>query len=144
MLNGEIVCDDCLDVDISPTESSELCLVATYAENCLQEICIDVKVVEETEIYIPNIFSPNGDGVNDHFKFQSNSDGLMIESITVFDRWGELMFESNGSINNEDAVMWDGSFNGTPCNSGVYIYVIKYLDIKGNLVDKVGDITLVR
>lgn len=144
VLNGEIVCDDCLDVDISPTESSELCLVATYAENCLQEICIDVKVVEETEIYIPNIFSPNGDGVNDHFKFQSNSDGLMIESITVFDRWGELMFESNGSINNEDAVMWDGSFNGTPCNSGVYIYVIKYLDIKGNMVDKVGDITLVR
>ena len=143
-LAGEVICDDCLFIDIEPTEDAELCMLVTYADGCEQEICIDIKVIIETEVYVPNIFSPNNDGVNDHFKFQSNSDNLMIESITIFDRWGEIMFASTGSINNEEAVMWDGSFNGSPCNSGVYIYVLKFLDIEGNMVEKAGDVTIAR
>ncbi len=144
MLGEEVVCDDCLFIDIEPTEDALLCMLATYSDSCMQEVCIDIEVIIETEIYVPNIFSPNGDGINDYFRFQSNSDNLMIESINIFDRWGELMFEASGVINNEDAVMWDGSFNGTACNNGVYIYVIKYRDIEGNMVDKAGDITVMR
>jgi gliding motility-associated-like protein len=143
-LDGEIICDDCLSIDLEPMEDAELCMLATYADNCEQEICIDIKVIIETEVYVPNIFSPNNDGVNDFFKFQSNSDNLMIESITIFDRWGEIMFASTGSINNEEAVMWDGLFNGSPCNGGVYVYVLKYLDIEGNMVVKAGDVTIAR
>lgn len=144
LIGDEVICDNCLTIEIEPTEDTELCMVASYSDNCFQEVCIDLKVIVETEVYVPNVFSPNGDGVNDHFKFQSNSDNLMIESITIFDRWGELMFEAAGSINNEEAIMWDGTFNGTPCNSGVYIFVIKYLDIEGNMEEKAGDITIMR
>jgi len=143
-LGDEIVCDDCLFIDIEPTEDTELCMFASYSDSCFQDFCIDIKVLVETELYVPNIFSPNGDGMNDYFKFQSNSDNLMIESINIFDRWGELMFEANGLINNEEAVMWDGSFNGSPCISGVYIYVIKYREIEGNMVEKAGDVTVMR
>ncbi len=144
ILDGEVICDDCLTIDIEPIEDAELCMIASYSDNCEQEVCMDLKVIVETEIYVPNIFSPNGDGVNDHFKFQSNSDNLMIESITIFDRWGELIFGAAGSINNEEAIMWDGSFNGSPCNNGVYIFVIKYLDIEGNMEEKAGDVTIMR
>ena len=144
LLGGEIICDDCQSIDIEPIADTKLCMIASYADSCLQEICIDIKVIVETEVYVPNIFSPNGDGLNDYFKFQSNSDNLMIETITIFDRWGEIMFESTGSINNEEAVMWDGSFNGSPCNGGVYIYMIQYLDIEGNMVEMAGDVTIVR
>lgn len=143
-LDGEVICDDCLFIDIEPTEDAELCIIASYSDGCSQEVCLNIKVIIETEVYVPNIFSPNNDGVNDYFKFRSNSDNLMIGSITIFDRWGELMFEAAGSINNEEAIMWDGSFNGLPCRNGVYIYVIKYLDIEGDMEQKVGDITIMR
>jgi len=54
------------------------------------------------------------------------------------------VYESSGAISNEEAIMWDGKYNNQPCNPGVYIYVIRYLDLQGNMVQKTGDITLVR
>ncbi len=141
-IDGEVVCMDCLSIDIMPEVDSELCMTASYADGCSQEVCLDLTVAIKTELYVPNIFSPNGDGMNDFFKFQSNSDNLMIESVTIFDRWGEVMFEASGAITNEETIMWDGTFNGSPCNNGVYIYVIKYLDTEGEMVNKVGDVTL--
>jgi len=69
--------------------------------------------------WIPNAFSPNGDGLNDTFHPVSNYTETFI--LRIYSRWGELIFESSGV---EQA--WDGTFNGKPCQEGVYVYQISY------------------
>lgn len=91
----------------------------------------------EVNFYIPNIFSPNGDGFNDVLYVRSN----FIENIKflIYDRFGEKVFESNNIDNG-----WDGKYNGQPVASGVYHYFINVDLIDGTHVDHKGNITVVR
>ena len=99
---------------------------------------------ERTKLYIPNIFSPNNDNVNDAFAINSNSSEAFIVQIMIFDRWGEMVYHQEGFNVGEEAMFWDGRFNGVECNPGVYVYVIDYLDEKSNPQKITGDLTLVR
>jgi gliding motility-associated-like protein len=91
----------------------------------------------ESIFYIPNIFSPNGDGQNDILYIK----GKHIEEIAfyIYDRWGENIFESN-DIN----IGWDGTYKGKPMNEGVFTYYVKVKFKYGEEQLKQGNITLVR
>jgi gliding motility-associated-like protein len=86
---------------------------------------------------VPMAFSPNGDGNNDILYVY----GGQIESLSfdVYDRWGERVFTSSSL---DDG--WDGYFNGKKASSGVYVYKMRAVFTDGNLVNKTGNITLVR
>jgi gliding motility-associated-like protein len=94
-------------------------------------------------VYVPNVFSPNGDQVNDFFGVSTGSD-ISVISINgkIFDRWGNLVFASEAI-----AFEWDGFFKHEPLQPGVFAYVIhmKY-EVNGQEKDEVfaGDVTLVR
>ncbi|MCB0555983.1 MAG: gliding motility-associated C-terminal domain-containing protein [Phaeodactylibacter sp.] len=97
------------------------------------------------DIYVPNAFSPDGDGRNDTFTFYSdNGSGEIIETLRVFDRWGGLLFEGKDLYLNDGSEGWDGSIKGEPVNPGVYTYygIVRF----GNGARRVlkGDVTLVR
>jgi len=80
-----------------------------------------VRVIEEKpcgELFIPTAFSPNGDGVNDVFRIRT--DCLEAYHLMVFDRWGELVFETADLSSS-----WDGRYHARPMDAGVYIYVLK-------------------
>ncbi|HZV44339.1 MAG TPA: gliding motility-associated C-terminal domain-containing protein, partial [Saprospiraceae bacterium] len=95
-----------------------------------------------TLFFIPNVFSPNGDGVNDIFSIQFNAD---VEVISVegdiFDRWGNLVFGST-----QNPFSWDGTFDDKTMNPAVFVYrfTLAY-SFGGNVVTKkiVGDVTLI-
>ncbi len=70
------------------------------------------------ELHIPNVFTPNGDGVNDSYLITAK--GIVEFNIVIVNRWGNVVFESNDILNS-----WDGTSNGQPCQDGVYFYVIK-------------------
>lgn len=96
-----------------------------------------------TQFYIPNIFSPNDDQVNDVFTIQFNqgAQGISV-SGGIFDRWGNLIFSSQ-----EYPFSWDGTRNGKPMNPGVYVYRITLVYSNGLSLftdDLIGDVTLVR
>ncbi|MDF1695085.1 MAG: gliding motility-associated C-terminal domain-containing protein [Saprospiraceae bacterium] len=143
-LDGEIICTDCSEVIISPENSAELCVVLNFGDGCQIVECRQIKVVQETEVYIPNVFSPNGDNINDLFTIFSNSEDAFISQVMIFDRWGELMFEKAGFNIQEVDLSWDGRFNGKLCPPGVYVYVIQYLNEENQTETITGDITLVR
>jgi gliding motility-associated-like protein len=86
---------------------------------CSDSIIKTVVVEEDFTLYVPNAFTPNGDGLNDDFdpftKF------LTKYEIHVFNQWGELVFVSNDENQN-----WDGKYKGTEAMEGVYTYVISY------------------
>lgn len=91
----------------------------------------------EVNFYIPNIFSPNGDGVNDILYVRS--DFIDNMKFLVYDRFGEKVFEST----NPD-IGWDGKYNGQPVAPGVYHYFINVNLIDGSNVERKGNVTIVR
>lgn len=89
-------------------------------------------------IYIPTAFTPNGDGVND--RFEVKGDGIRQYSIRIFSRWGAEVFYSTSL-----ARTWDGTVNGEPALTGVYVYVVTVLgfDIT-EVLTETGSLTLMR
>ncbi|MEX1191961.1 MAG: CotH kinase family protein [Brumimicrobium sp.] len=89
-------------------------------------------------VNVPNAFSPNGDGHNDFFsgKVGDNVSGL---SISIYDRWGNKVFESS-----ELNFKWDGQYNGRLLNTGVYAYSLEINYTDGTKETKSGNITLIR
>ncbi|PBQ34394.1 hypothetical protein CNR22_22320 [Sphingobacteriaceae bacterium] len=108
--------------------------------SCLDTAQLVIQVDIPSAIEIPNIFTPNGDNVNDLFFLKSSN----LDKITmqVFDRWGNLVFDIQSASGN---VSWDGKYeSGKEAAPGVYFYIIKANGKDGSKYDKKGTITLVR
>lgn len=93
-------------------------------------------------IYIPNVFSPNNDGVNDIFKAYSDTEVILTEML-VFDRWGELIYQEEDVSTADLSVGWDGTFRGREMEDGVYVYVITFNRGDFSVLES-GDFTLLR
>jgi gliding motility-associated-like protein len=117
-------------------------LMTDYQGNLLTEpggfgalvgLYIDDVSLIETEYSIPNVFTPNGDGINDVFKFENSAVGA--KDISIINRWGNIVYSSSTFFE------WDGkSLNSDDCADGVYFYIIK---TKENII-KNGFVSLVR
>jgi gliding motility-associated-like protein len=91
-------------------------------------------------IYVPNVFSPNGDQVNDRWEIHIDPD-LQFTAINckIYDRWGDLVFSST-----DIPVVWDGNFGGKEVAPGVFVYLVRIQDESGRTRTMSGDITLIR
>jgi gliding motility-associated-like protein len=92
-----------------------------------------------SELVIPNVFTPNNDGVNDIFWLRASN--LTDISIWIYDRWGRKVFESNSDTGN---IAWDGKSGGKDVAEGTYFYVLKATGKEGNSYEKKGTINLYR
>ena len=116
-------------------------LVVEDANHCSSSDSVEVKPEDfpcgEIGGYIPNIFSPNGDGKNDELRVYSN----FIKSMewVVYDRLGEKIFESI-----DPAVGWDGTFQGQRVQPGLYVYYLRVVLITDEVISRQGNVTLVR
>jgi gliding motility-associated-like protein len=105
---------------------------------CPDTAQINVEVYPEHRFYVPNTFTPNGNGLND--VFMPAIMGAEQYHFMVFDRWGMLIFESYDL--NEG---WDGRFKGEECQQDVYVWKVDYLDIENRVsVTKIGHVNLIR
>lgn len=108
-------------------------------EGCDGSDTINILVVSDPSILMPNAFSPNGDGLNDDFRPKIVGYPY-IEYFRVYDRWGAPVFVG---YKNSDG--WDGTYNnGQPANSGVYFYELSAKNIRGESEYRKGDVTLIR
>lgn len=103
-------------------------------------------LVEDTECtirhYVPNAFSPNGDGINDELMFFFESDFDFSGELYVFDRWGNMVFKA-ANENAVSSMRWDGTFQGKPLNSSVVLWVYRYVSAKDGKTRTVsGDVTI--
>ena len=94
-------------------------------------------------IFIPDIFSPNDDGINDVFHVHANSQITEVSILRIFDRWGNIIFEKLNCAPNEPNKGWDGTFSGKEMNAGVYLYWIELETSRGREI-VTGDLTLIR
>ena len=92
-------------------------------------------------IFIPNTFTPNGDGINDYFfPRQFLTKGVVSFTMNIFNRWGQQIYTTQSL----DGQGWDGRFNDIPQPEGVYIYVIDGKFKDGQIEHHEGNITLIR
>ena len=94
--------------------------------------------------FIPNIFSPNGDGINELFFVQSNAEITWVNVIRIYDRWGELIFSASDFAPNDPQHSWDGTLAGKPMNPAVYTYFAELQTVYGKTIFVTGDVTLIR
>jgi len=112
--------------------------VVTNENGCKDTAYIEIIIRPEFLFWIPNAFTPNGNGLNDVFKPKLL--GVHNYSFLIFDRWGEKIFETN----NEEAG-WNGYFKGRLCTNDVFVYKINFRDDVQNLDHQyIGRVTLVR
>ena len=145
-----ILCAGACDiVSYAPLFDQELCLEIFYDSVCSIDTCIQLRVTQDTHVFIPNIFTPGKrDGLNDYFMVKTNSyDGVLVKNLSIFDRWGEAVFQLSDqwiSSRSDDTAGWNGEFKGKSAMSGVYIYYMEIEDRDGQLLRFSGDITLIR
>ena len=133
--NLNISCTGCTNPYVSP-QSDTYYSVIVHAGGCTVSDSALVRVILPNNFFIPNAFTPNGDGNNDNFYIQSQT-GVRVILFQVFNRWGEKVHEGNSP--------WDGTYKGKAAPAGVYIYIFK-LGLFGDdtAIFRKGSVTMIR
>jgi gliding motility-associated-like protein len=97
-------------------------------------------------LYVPNVFSPNGDGINDHFVIFTNPIGLTIKQLAIYNHWGQRVYNlENFEAGNNNYFGWDGTFPPQYlAPQGTYVWVLSYQDLDGEVKIKRGTVALLR
>ena len=105
--------------------------------NEIKSVSNTISVERPYTLYIPNAFSPDGDGINDYFKIWGQ--GISDFEIEIYNRWGQMVFKSN---NIEE--QWDGKFNDKISPSGTYVFRVKSKNLNNEEYLESGTVSLVR
>ena len=115
------------------------CYQVSYRDVCANESTLSdeacVVLPRQARVFFPNAFTPNGDGLNDIFVYEASL--LTSVRFMVFNRWGELLFETD-----EIDAGWDGSYLGKAAPQGTYLYKMEVVDQLGNAFERTGNFTL--
>jgi gliding motility-associated-like protein len=142
-VNG-LSCTDCPDPLATPKQRTTYTATVTNNGGCVTKDELTIFVVCTNEnIFIPNTFSPNNDGMNDLFYVRGR--GLtQIRSVKIFNRWGQQVFLKTNVIANDAGAGWDGTFKGQPLSPDVYVYMVEVVCENNALIMLKGDVMLVR
>ena len=136
-------CDTCYNLSINPVEATIFEFMIEDVNGCIATDQLTVQVRKDRLVYIPNAFSPNGDGVNDKFLVYGGKGVEKVESFLVFDRWGEIVYKVDTEFDpgNPD-YGWDGTLKSEKLNPGVFVYVAQVRFLDGEVIMYKGDVTL--
>jgi gliding motility-associated-like protein len=105
---------------------------------------LELLVKKEYEVFVPNIFSVNGDGLNDQLVIYAGSEVESILDFQIYDRWGGSVFTQKLFAPNDPSLGWDGQINGVIANVGVYTYFIDVLFVDGHIEQFKGSVTITK
>lgn len=111
--------------------------VCVENQGCIECDTIYIDGVCERVLYLPNAFTPDGNGINDTYQMAGH-DITYIE-FKIFNRWGELIFETD-----DPYFQWDGMYKGKVVKDGVYAYSVKYYNCEDVLEEKLGHFTVIK
>jgi gliding motility-associated-like protein len=136
-------CSDCINPIASTTSTTTYQVTVTDSKGCAQSDDITINIDNTRNVFIPNAFSPNGDGYNDYFTIYGGIDVAEVINFQVYSRWGSVVFSNKNFQPNDNAIGWNGFFKGKNVNTGVYIYTAEIL-FKDGLVEVFsGNVTVV-
>ncbi len=142
-LTGEVVCENCKEMYVMKAPTMRYKVIATNDDGCKDEDQVLLTYSEDCpdgDLLTANFITPNNDGANDFFEVRYNHAFLDISLVRIFNRWGELVFESRDVVNDK----WDGTFRGKPVNPGVYVFYLEGDCVLGEYYLITGNITVIR
>jgi gliding motility-associated-like protein len=140
----DLSCTNCAAPIANPKLTTTYTVVATDTAGCTSTKDITIRVeCNSNNYFVPNTFTPNGDGTNDVF-FPRGTSLARVQSMRIFNRWGQMVFERRNFPANSAADGWDGRFNGKNATSDAYVYIVEFICDNGLIVPFKGNVTLIR
>lgn len=137
-------CADCALPNATITDKIKYVVLASNPGGCTSRDEVTIEpLCNGLNIFIPNTFSPNGDGVNDVF-YPRGKGVFQIKTLRIFNRWGEVVFTKKDFPANEAAYGWNGTYNGKQLTADVYVYTMEVLCNNNEILTFKGDVTLLR
>ena len=137
-------CDSCYNPLATPLATTVYTVTVATDFGCTAWDSVTVRVIcDASQVFIPNTFTPNGDGNNDVF-YPRGSGISIIKSFRIYNRWGELLFERSNFEVNDVSSAWDGSFKGGPPRPDVYVYIVDATCLNGQPISIKGDVTIIK
>ncbi|HUR10465.1 MAG TPA: PKD domain-containing protein [Flavitalea sp.] len=141
---NRLSCTNCAVPFASPFRTTTYRVAVTDENGCSSTGDITIQVVcGAKNIFVPNTFSPNNDGNNDRF-YPRGAGITRIQSMRIFNRWGETVFEKINFNVNESASGWDGTFKGKKADADVYVYIIEVICETGEIFPFKGNVMLLK
>lgn len=137
-------CTDCPVPTAGPKSTTTYKVTATDIYGCTatNEFTI-VVVCNEKNYFLPNTFSPNNDGNNDIFYPRGNG-VARVQSMRIFNRWGEMVFERRNFIANDPSLGWNGTSKGKKAEMDTYVYIVEFVCENSVIIPFKGNVTLIR
>ena len=137
-------CSSCLTASASPEFTTDYEVWVQDASGCIGRDIVRVTVNEELGLYVPNTFSPNGDGLNDIFIPYSDASVAVIRDLQIFDRWGDLVFRNTNFQTGDLTQGWDGTFDGESMQPAVFTWIMRVQLLNGKEEFVKGTIALTK
>jgi len=135
--NNYMSCSDCLTPDVAPLETTTYYVSIVDTNGCTSTDVVTIFVDIDREIFLPNAFSPDGDGLNDIWEVFGRN--ISTIDYTIYNRWGEKVYEALDS-----RIGWDGSYHDKKLTPGVYVFYVNITYIDGFTIQRKGNITLLK
>ena len=138
-------CTLCDSPEYSGFRTNTVEVIATDLVGCSSTSQITIFVESNAELYVPNAFSPNGDGINDRLTVFGNSKQIAsLDEFNIYDRWGNQITGIDNLILNDESNGWNGDFKEKSLNNGVFIWVLEVTFIDGETKIYSGEVSLIR
>ena len=142
--SSNVPCDGCREIQLILNEDIEIFIEVKDISGCIVEDNLSIKVERPNNLPFPQIFSPNGDNINDVFYLPMTKGLSNISYVRIYDNWGGLLYDQVNLAPGDDSKGWRGIINGQNAEIGVYIVEALITLTDGSQVVYVGDLTLVR
>jgi gliding motility-associated-like protein len=139
-----ISCDSCFNASFIATETTTFSIMVIDNNGCTSSDELSLFVRKDEGVYVPTIFSPNGDGTNDLFTLYTGPQVEEIVAFHIYSRWGEEVHKRDGLPPNVPELGWDGTFRGEPLNPGVFVYYAELKLVDGSEITVSGDVVLMK
>ena len=137
-------CNTCASPGVTPKGDITYKVTVTNDGGCSTSQNVNVVVVcNNANVFIPNTFSPNGDGANDIF-YPRGRGIFMIRSLRIFNRWGQEVFVADNFAPNDASKGWNGTFKGQTAPADVYVYMIDIICENNAIITTKGNVSLLR
>jgi gliding motility-associated-like protein len=107
---------------------------------CIDTVSHMIELTQEAPIFIPNVFTPNGDGLNDVFEVRFTPGTILGMTGTIWNRWGAKIYE----FGSPDYTWWNGKSEEQDASAGVYFYIVEVIDLQNQVLRFNGTVTLLR
>ena len=143
-IRDSLLCEGCPSLWVRPFVNTYYDVEYSVNGLCKKTARVLVKVKNDIEKSIPNVFAPGSGGGNPLFYIPQERGIKMIQSIKIFDRWAENVYLVRNLMAGDSSLGWDGTFNGKECQMGIYVVIAELVLADGTIWKYQGDLLLVR